>query len=210
MGTSPYPHRCADLACSLLLTRSPVSRTSRSAHHLHALLGSEQPGSLGCFEVPAPSCGQYKSTGGRVVGNLKDDQAIILAEAQVPTDDPTTHAFYLFAHGCAPVLRVVGEGCPGLRGVGELRHVDWHWLGPPSSHLLLFTSSGLALSTTCMIVLVCSRRYSPECVEGKFSEVHIHHPEYPSLRASAMRHLATPMDRMLPQDVVGLDKDSLS
>ena len=29
-------------------------------------------------------------------------------------------------------------------------------------------------------------------------------------RAGAMRHLATPMDRMLPQDVVGLDKDSLS
>jgi hypothetical protein len=29
-------------------------------------------------------------------------------------------------------------------------------------------------------------------------------------RTGAMRHLATPMDRMLPQDVVGLDKDSLS
>jgi hypothetical protein len=29
-------------------------------------------------------------------------------------------------------------------------------------------------------------------------------------RAAAMRHLAAPMDRMLPQDVVGLDKDSLS
>jgi hypothetical protein len=24
-------------------------------------------------------------------------------------------------------------------------------------------------------------RYSPECVEEEFSEVHIHHPEYPSL-----------------------------
>ena len=29
-------------------------------------------------------------------------------------------------------------------------------------------------------------------------------------RAGAVQHLATPMDRMLPQDVVGLDKDSLS
>ena len=29
-------------------------------------------------------------------------------------------------------------------------------------------------------------------------------------RAGAMPHLAAPMDRMLPQDVVGLDKDSLS
>src|SRR5829696_621736 len=29
-------------------------------------------------------------------------------------------------------------------------------------------------------------------------------------RAGAMRHLAAPMDRMLPQHVVGLDKDSLS
>jgi hypothetical protein len=29
-------------------------------------------------------------------------------------------------------------------------------------------------------------------------------------QAGAMRHLAAPMDRMLPQDVVGLDKDSLS
>src|SRR5215208_496074 len=28
--------------------------------------------------------------------------------------------------------------------------------------------------------------------------------------AGAMRHLAAPMDRMLPQDIVGLDKDSLS
>src|SRR5215207_650129 len=171
MGTSPYPHRCADLACCLLLTRSPESRTSRFAHDLHALLGSEQPGSIGRSEVPAPSCGQHNSAGSGVVGSLIDGQAIILAEAQVPTDEPTTHALYLFAHGCAPVLRVVGEGCPGLRGVGELRHVDWHWLGPPSSHLLLFTSSGLALSTMCMIALVCSRRYSPECVEEEFSEV---------------------------------------
>ncbi len=52
-------------------------------------------------------------------------------------------------------------------------------------------------------------RYSRECVDGEFSEVHIHHPEYPSLRAGAMRHLAAPMDRMLPQDVVGLDRNSL-
>jgi hypothetical protein len=47
-------------------------------------------------------------------------------------------------------------------------------------------------------------------LEVEFSEVHIHHAEYPSLRAGAVRHLATPMDRMLPQHVVGLDKDSLS
>jgi hypothetical protein len=99
MGTSPYPHRCADLACCLLLTRFPVSRTSRSAHHLHALLGSEQPGSLGRSEVPAPSCGQHNSASGGVVGSLIDDQAIILAEAQVPTDEPTTHALYLSRAG---------------------------------------------------------------------------------------------------------------
>src|SRR5215217_3495638 len=72
MGTSPYPHRCADLACCLLLPRSPESRSSRSAHHLHALLGSEQPGSLGRSEVPAPSCGQHNSAGGGVVGSLID------------------------------------------------------------------------------------------------------------------------------------------
>jgi hypothetical protein len=52
--------------------------------------------------------------------------------------------------------------------------------------------------------------YSPKCLEVEFSEVHIHHSEYPSLRAGAMQHLAGPMDRMLPQDVVGVDKDSLS
>jgi Phage integrase, N-terminal SAM-like domain len=48
--------------------------------------------------------------------------------------------------------------------------------------------------------------YSPKVVECTFSEVHIYHPEYPSLSAGAMRHFADSMDRMLPQDVVGLDR----
>ena len=43
-------------------------------------------------------------------------------------------------------------------------------------------------------------------VEVEFSEVHIHHPEILPYRAGAVQHLATPMDRMLPQDVVGLDR----
>jgi hypothetical protein len=54
-----------------------------------------------------------------------------------------------------------------------------------------------------------SSAYLSNLVEEEFSEVQIQDREYTSHRAGAMRHLAGSMDRILPQDVVGLDRNSL-
>ena len=56
---------------------------------------------------------------------LIDEQAVIVAEARVPADQSgRPRPLSAHTHGGAPVLRVVDEGCPGLRSVGRLRHAE--------------------------------------------------------------------------------------
>jgi hypothetical protein len=73
-----------------------------------------------------PPLAAANAAGGSIIEGLIDDQSIILAEAQVPADHSAPHGLCQLAHGCAAVLRVVDKGCPGLRCLGELRHVERH------------------------------------------------------------------------------------
>src|SRR5215210_31927 len=111
---------------TFLVSRCSEGYAPRSTHQLQALLAGKQRGGLGYTEMPARGCRQDKSTGGGVVGCLIDEQSVILAEAQIPGMKPATSTLQEFAHGHTPILRIVGEGRPGLLGVGELRHVEWH------------------------------------------------------------------------------------
>src|SRR5215208_7341655 len=98
---------------------------------------------------------QHLSASTSVVWGLIDEQSVIVAHAQVPADQSAAHGLDHLAHGGTPVLRVVDESCPGLSGVGELRHVQRHLLLPPSSRLLLLLAAGSS---------PCHHRHDSVCV----------------------------------------------
>src|SRR5215204_7015895 len=128
----------------LLPPRPPICRLPCLAHRLHALLGAEQHGGLGRTEMTGGDGGQDDGRSGALVWGLVDDQHIVLAEAVVEREQPTTHALRQPAKGFAAVLRVLGKRGPGLGGVGNLRHVEGHGL---TSSFLPPTTGGITLST---------------------------------------------------------------
>src|SRR5688572_29798818 len=76
--------------------------------------------------MPGGDGSQHDGRGGALVGGFVDDHQIVLAEAVVEREHPTTHALRQPANGFAAVLRVLGQRGPGLRGVAGLRHVEGH------------------------------------------------------------------------------------
>ena len=81
-------------------------------------------GRLDFRQTASRGSGQYRRGGGLLIRELTNDQPIMVAEGQVPPDEPASHTLEEFGNGFLTIFRLSQHALDGVRSETPARDVD--------------------------------------------------------------------------------------
>src|SRR5262249_46611112 len=90
-------------------------------------------GRLDFRQTAATRSGQYRRGCGPLIGELANDQEIMVAEGQVPPDQPAADTLEEFRNGFLTIFWLSQHALDGVCSATTTRDVDRHGISPPKS-----------------------------------------------------------------------------
>src|SRR5262249_59244905 len=85
---------------------------------------------LNVRQAPPPRRSQHRRSCGFLIGEFANDQPIIVAERQVPTDEFASNTFEEFGNRFLTIFWSRQHALDRVRSVPTTRDVDWHGMSP--------------------------------------------------------------------------------
>src|SRR5215813_4819156 len=92
-----------------------------------SILRRHRRGRLDISQAASRGSGEYRRGGGLIIRELGNSQPIMVAEGQVPPDEPAADTLAEFGDGFLTIFRLSHHALDGIRSETTTRDVDWHW-----------------------------------------------------------------------------------